>query len=219
MTASEIKQKIESFNKKIENLKSIINDPDVEISTLAKANTKKFEDLIKDLENQLKELPESDKKEKLEEKVEKVKEKVVAVKKTTDKKLKEAKKKAKQESEETVTITIGGKKHTYTITECDQLFEAHMAKREASKKSTEKSEKRPLSEKLVDKQEVTLKQILADKSVKEKMESSPTATKKQLSRVESALNKFLEEVEDLLGRKIAQTQKNRLSKLFKDAVK
>ena len=216
LTAAEIKAQIADLNTKLEKARKLLDDKDADIAELAKKGVPKLEAKIKGLEEELSKLDESPKKDALEDKLDKTKNSVKAVKKTAEKK---AKSKKHEEGVETVTITVGGKKKTYTLDQCDKLFEAHMAKKKANKESSEKSESRSLSEKIIDKQQVTIKQILSDKSVRKQLEESPSVTKKQIARVEQALDKFLGEVEELLGKKISQTQKAKLAKVFKDAVK
>jgi hypothetical protein len=110
------------------------------------------------------------------------------------------------------TITFKGK--TYTLDDCQALFSAWKNKRKSQKESSEKSESKPITEKVLDKAETTIKQILNDKSAKKKIESDPKAAKKQLGSIELNLRRFLTSVEEFLGKKIPESKIKKIFTFF-----
>lgn len=117
-------------------------------------------------------------------------------------------------SKDKASVTYKGK--TYSIDECDDLFKAWNMKKKAAAKSSEKSESKPTTEKILDKSETTLKQVLADKSVKKKIKENPKQAKRELVKVEKTMRAFLDAVEEFLGKKIPESKVNKVFAFFKE---
>lgn len=102
------------------------------------------------------------------------------------------------------TITFKGK--TYTLDDCEALFKAWQMKKKGAAKASEESQAKSTVEKVVDKAETTISQILKDKAAKKKIENDPKAAKKELGQIEVAMRRFIQAVETFLGKRIPESK-------------
>lgn len=102
------------------------------------------------------------------------------------------------------TITFKGK--TYTLDDCEALFNAWQMKKKGAAKASEESQAKSTVEKVVDKAETTISQILKDKAAKKKIENDPKAAKKELGQIEVAMRRFIQAVETFLGKRIPESK-------------
>lgn len=102
------------------------------------------------------------------------------------------------------TITFKGK--TYTLDDCEALFNAWQMKKKGAAKASEESQAKSTVEKVVDKAETTITQILKDKSAKKKIQNDPKAAKKELGAIEVAMRRFIQAVENFLGKRIPESK-------------
>lgn len=101
-------------------------------------------------------------------------------------------------------ITYKGK--DYTLADCQDLFNAFKTKIKKEKKSSKESSARSTAEKIIDKAQTTIKQILSDKGAKKKIKENPTVAKRELKSVETKFRAFIEAIEKFLGKKMSKTQ-------------
>lgn len=151
-------------------------------------------------------------------------------KKPVEKKVKEQKQKPKKEksekpkkagrpadikvSDKTDTITFKGK--TYSLNDCEALFSAWKMKKKGAVKASEKSEARSTTEKVLDKAETTIKQIISDKGAKKKIKDNPKQAKRELVKVQKTMRAWLDAVEDFLGKKIPESKVKRVFALLEE---
>jgi len=107
-------------------------------------------------------------------------------------------------SEDKQFITYKGRR--YSIEECDDLFKAWNMKKKAAVKSAEKSVSKPTTEKVLDKAETTIKQIVSDKNAKKKIQENPKQAKRELIKVQKTMRAWLDAVEEFLGKKIPESK-------------
>ena len=101
-------------------------------------------------------------------------------------------------------ITYKGK--DYTLADCQDLFNAFKTKIKKEKKSSKESSARSTAEKIIDKAQTTIKQILSDKGAKKKIKENPTVAKRELKSVETKFRAFIEAIEKFLGKKMSKSQ-------------
>jgi flavodoxin len=101
-------------------------------------------------------------------------------------------------------ITYKGKE--YTLADCQDLFNAFKTKIKKEKKSSKESSARSTAEKIIDKAQTTIKQIMSDKGARKKMKENPTVAKRELKSVETKFRSFIEAIEKFLGKKMSKTQ-------------
>lgn len=202
MTQAEIKSKIEDLKKKASN------------KSLPASAVDKLNSMIADLESKLEkeESKEEAKEESKEEKSEAKAEKKKKLKKdgTPDRKLGKVSKIDVAVDKQTVTY----KGKTYTLDECEDLFKAWNMKKKAARQATEKSEAKSVTDKVLDKAETTIKQVLTDKSAKKKIEQDPKTAKKELGQIEMNMRRFLQSVEKFLGKRIPESKVKRIFAFF-----
>lgn len=198
MTQAEIKSKIEDLKKKASN------------KSLPASAVDKLNSMIADLESKLEK--EEAKEEAKEEKKSEAKEKKKKVKKdgTPDRTFGKVSKIDVAVDKQTVTY----KGKTYTLDECEDLFKAWNMKKKAARKATEKSESKSVTEKVLDKAETTIKQVLTDKAAKKKIQDDPKTAKKELGQIEMNMRRFLQSVEKFLGKRIPESKVKRIFAFF-----
>lgn len=119
-----------------------------------------------------------------------------------------------QVSDDKQYITYKGKK--YSIEECEDLFKAWNMKKKAAAKAVEKSESKSTTEKVLDKAETTIKQIVSDKAAKKKIKENPKQAKRELVKVQKTMRAWLDAVEEFLGKKIPESKIKRVFSLLEE---
>jgi antirestriction protein len=117
-------------------------------------------------------------------------------------------------SDKTDTITFKGK--TYSLDDCEALFSAWKMKKKGAVKASEQSEARSTTEKVLDKAETTIKQIISDKGAKKKIKDNPKQAKRELVKVQKTMRAWLDAVEDFLGKKIPESKVKRVFSLLEE---
>lgn len=115
---------------------------------------------------------------------------------------------------ETDTIIFKGKK--YTLEDCEDLYKAWQMKKRGAAQASEKSESRSTTEKVLDKAETTIRQIVSDKSAKKKIKDNPKQAKRELVKVQKTMRAWLDAVEEFLGKRIPESKVKKVFSLLEE---
>jgi hypothetical protein len=120
----------------------------------------------------------------------------------------------KKAAKATNEVVIAGK--TYSLEDCEDAFKAWNAKKKQNVKASEKSENKQITTKVSDKVETLTKQVLADASVKKRMEKDPAQAKRDIRSFVKALDALFGAIEKLTGKKISKTNRDKIIGLLEE---
>jgi hypothetical protein len=198
----------EKLLKEIETLKKSLSNPMLAQNPQFKT---KIEEQLAVKEKQLADMEEAPAKKAKPEPKEKPAAKKAAPKAKAEPKEKPAPKKAAKATNE---VVIAGK--TYSLEDCEDAFKAWNAKKKQNVKASEKSENKQITTKVSDKVETLTKQVLADASVKKKMEKDPAQAKRDIRSFVKALDALFGAIEKLTGKKISKTNRDKIIGLLEE---